>query len=602
LKTLAANSGVIIWITLLIFAPALAWAQYRRCSAMILAGGGAATMVVVSAVAYSASLLGVGTIVPLRCCAVVLGILLFWVGLKSTRLLRDRTTITHFASDSLAIPLGVALGIWVIVPPLLALHKQGLTFGLVTLYNADLAQYVLAAENTAVAGFHNSNHVANLDLGTWSHEKSYMGATALINFGSAATGLPAIQVTFAMMGVAVCMLAVALWALGRTIWPTAHYSVALAVVIACLAALSTYTYGQFFLASVLGLASVATSLAGATLLARDPGRQGILGVAAGGALGVYCYGHLGLPVLCLLPVWTVVAASAVPSGARSRGTPIAAAARPAAAVVVALALSSIQLPEALDLVRSQSQIQAGWSLPRFFSQTALVWPSGIERCAVTCANPSLPVVLVSWFVVLLALTLALVAAWHRALRQPVMLATALTLACLFVVTVAIEWYGPDRYQTWKLEAFLLPLVTVIALPAMGASAVGPARLSRSVLTTSVGIVILCPFILWTPSLNTVRPDLITTQSLMKLPSAPALSDVESLNIRLPDYFQTMSVGAAITNSTVIFTQNSYSPNLVSLRTCTLTRLEMLSPGERHFTDLGGGYVLLNRPSVCARRK
>jgi len=477
---------------------------------------------------------------------------------------------------------------------LLSLPQRGPTFGLATIGNADLANYVLFAENTLDAGFRNSNHLANINVGAASRDASYVGATALINFASAATGLPTWQATFATMGVAVCLLSVALWALGNAVWPKSRYAVAGAVIVACLAGLSTHTYAQFFLAGVLGLASVATSLAGATLVARQSGSPGFVLLAAGGALGIYSYGHLGLPVLLMLPIWAVLAAAL--GDERSFRTLVEVAARSAAAVLFAMLLSAVALPTAVNLVKSQSQVTAGWPLPALSSPTALVWPMGIGH------DTSLQNLVASWAIVLVVAVVAFVSAWRRALRVSVLLAAVLLSASSLIVLGAIVLYGPDRYQTWKMEAFLLPIVVVVTLPALSASVVGTIRAGRTLLAASAGAVALGPFITWTPALQQVNPSLITPSGLVALASSPTLSNVSSLNIRLPSTFETMSAGAIITKSAVVFTGNSYYAPLTALHTCTLTRRDMLSQDETNFSDLGGGYVLLNRPSGCAVRK
>jgi hypothetical protein len=185
----------------------------------------------------------------------------------------------------------------------------------------------------------------------------------------------------------------------------------------------------------------------------------------------------------------------------------------------------------------------------------------------------------------------------------VRLAAVLLSASSLVVLGAIVLYGPDRYQTWKMEAFLLPIVAVVTLPALSAFAFQTVRVGRALLAASAGAVALGPFITWTPTLTLEPPTLwVTSSELAALATSPSLSNVSSLNIRFASHFETMSAGAIITKSAVVFTENSYYLNLTALHTCTLTKRTMLSPDETSFTDLGGGYVLLNRPSGCAVRK
>jgi hypothetical protein len=594
LESVAVNALVIVWISLLLFAPSLAWSLSRHSSASIFAGGAALTLVTISGVTFTAGLLGFGSLRPLKAVAVLLAVVLLWVLVRGTMTFRKRVGPLRVRPDWFALPLGLCLGVWVLVPPLLSLRRQGLNFGLATIGNNDLPYYVLMAENTAVAGFRNSNHVANYDAGAATRDYMYIGATALINFVSAATGLAVWQAAFATMGVAVCLLAVALWALGKAVWPEARYAVAGAVIVACLAGLSSYIQGHFFLGEVMGLASVATALAGATMLALKPGSQGFVLLVAGGALGIYCYPVLGLPVLLMLPFWAVLAAAL--GGARGRRTLAKLAARSAAGVLVALVLSALSLHNALNVFKGQSSGTAGWSLPVLSSATALVWPMGIGY------STSLQNLVASWVIVLAVAMAALMAAWRQGWSVSVRLTSVLLAASSLVVLGVVVTYGQNWYQTWKMESFLLPLVIVVTLPALSAFVIGTVRPGRVVLSASVGAVALGPFISWNLALQQPTPAVITSSQLAALATSPSLSNVSSLNIRLPSYFETMSAGAIITKSAVVFTGNSYFPALTALHTCTLTKRAMLSPEETNFTDVGGGYVLLNRPSRCAVRK
>ena len=570
MKTIAVNAAVIVWVSLLLFAPAIVWCSYRRPTPMTFAAGGGTTLALVSLVTYVAGLNGIGSLIPLRICAIVLGLLLAWAVVNGAiRIARQWPSGSRPSRapspDWATLPLGLFLGVWVLVSPLKAIGRQGLTFGLASLGNPDIANYTLASQNTALSGFTDSHHLANLNLGSWSRDESYIGASALINFVSAATGLSPLQATFATMGVAVCLLAVGLWALGRTIWPSSPFAVGASVVVACLCGMSAYIDAQFFLGSVLGLTGVAIALAGATALAKEPNRQAMLAVAGGGAAGIYCYAHLGLPLVVLLPFWAVFAAFV--GGQRGARRLFAVVARSVVAVIGALALAAVALNEAFNLIRVTSKIEAGYPLPVPTSVATFVWPTGIGP------DPSRGAVVASWLFVFVAIAVALAAAWRRGLHGPVRIAAILTLACVTLTIIFGGIYGPDRYQSWKIGAFLLPLAVVVALPAVGATATGISRIGRPMLGAAIGAVLLCPILVWSPSLHPVNPGKITTSQLIALGRSPALAGVASVNIRLPSPLQTMAAGASISRSSVIFTQNSYYSPVVSLNTCTVTILE-----------------------------
>jgi hypothetical protein len=485
------------------------------------------------------------------------------------------------------------ISIWVLLPSFVALHDAGLTFGLVNLGNSDQPNYVLAAQNLAASGFSDSHHVANIDMGLFSHRASYVGTIGVINFASAATGLSALQVALACMAVAVCVLAVSLSALGHAIWPLAPGATAIAVVIGTVAGLSVYNYSYYFLGAIFGAAAVSTSAAGSIALARRVDTENVTCIAAGGAFGVYAYGHMELPVLVLLPGVTCVAGLIL--GTRGWRPVLGLLLRGALAVAGALVLAGPTLDDAVHLVRSQSQALSGWTLPALNAASATIWPGAIVK------NSSREFIVVSWVLVIGVLLAGLVAAWVGGERASAALAGLLLAAAILVVLGSVHIWGPDRYQSWKMESFLLPIACVAALPGLGSAAVGFRRAGRGFMLAAAGGVLLSPWLLWVPVMSFLTPA-ITSASLMRLESAPELSNVAVVNIRLPYPVLTMEAASVLDKSVVVFTQLSYYGEMTSLDTCTLTMRSMLSPGDTEFTDLGGGYVLLDRPHACAMKK
>ncbi len=159
-----------------------------------------------------------------------------------------------------------------------------------------------------------------------------------------------------------------------------------------------------------------------------------------------------------------------------------------------------------------------------------------------------------------------------------------------VVALALAWqYGPERYQTWKMVAFLLPLAVVAALPA----------LSRVLLAAMAGLALMSGWVMWAPMMGAPSPWLMTSRELVAVANDPLLRNVTALNVRLPFGVETMNVGALLEDTSVVFTQESYYAPLTSLETCTLTTRSLLAEDERDFEVLSGDYVLLNRPSTCA---
>ena len=219
----------------------------------------------------------------------------------------------------------------------------------------------------------------------------------------------------------------------------------------------------------------------------------------------------------------------------------------------------------------------------------------------------------SWLLLATIVILGFAASWRRGLKASVRLGVVFTIASAIVCLGFIVIYGADRYQTWKMESFLLPFVVAVSIPALVALRFGTRRLGAGLVLLALGAVAMSPALTWQPANEAAQlargsefgpaaqtaAGVLTPAGLVNLAKSPALSNVSVLNIRLGPYFETMSAGAIISKSVVVLSSRSYYWPKTSLSTCTLTRKDLLAPGDTAYTDLGGGYVLLQRPNKCA---
>ena len=244
MTTLLANGAVVVVGTLLLLAPGLLWYSFGQPARHAVPAGGAVALLVMTTLTHLTATAGLGTTTVARGCGVLLLVALGWSVVRLVRRSLDGSRWRGTWTPLAVIALSFALSFVLLAPALLVLHWQGLTFGLVTLGNADQANYVLVTQNLVASGFEDSHHVANGDLGLFAKD-SYFGCYALIAFLSSALPLSPLQAAMPAMGVSMSLLCISLWSLGRSLWPRRPLPVLLATVVALAASLSTYTYGQF---------------------------------------------------------------------------------------------------------------------------------------------------------------------------------------------------------------------------------------------------------------------------------------------------------------------------------------------------------------------
>jgi hypothetical protein len=593
-QTMFANGVVVVWAVALIFAPGLLYATFRRSTPLVMAAGAMVTMVVVAIVSTLVSATGYspvpGLLVLGAFLALVLAAAVVRVMAGAFRRAGARRVTSGSPLRAVAVVTAVGLlGLWMLAPLALVLHRHGVDFGLLTFGNADESNYVLAAQNMVAAGFDDSHHLANGQVGQIART-NYVGATTMLVWLSAITPLGPAQVALGSMAVAAALAAISLWALATEIWPTLPPVAALpGVVIVSTSGVAAYSYANYFLGAELGLATVCATLAGIVTLSRRWSWPGATATAAAGGYGVYAYGHIGLLILVV----------AVPLGAFVAWVTVGlhevlrAAARVAVACMTAAVLALPIVSVAYALMRAQSNAHEGWPLPPMDPFRALLWPQGIGRPA------SGLIVVVGWLLVLAILFGTIWAAARRPdERRSAVLAGLVLLGGAVVVAGAAAVYGAERYQSWKMLQLLMPVALVAALPAVGLFVVGTSRAGSIVLSAVAGAALLGPWLQWQDVLRAPDTAAVTSSNLQRSTEAIRERDIVAVNVWLPEINQTMMAGAMLSDTAVVLSQQTYYPPLVSTKTCTLTVRSMLPPGHHDVIRLSGDYVLLNRPNAC----
>jgi hypothetical protein len=414
------------------------------------------------------------------------------------------------------------------------------------------------------------------------------------------TGLSAWQVVLPVLGVSIAVCLLSLLALADVAWPGGRVAALLAAAVACSAPLMSHGAAQYYLAAAQGLAAVALVLAGTLAMSsgaiRDT-RFGMASVSVGGALGIYAYGHIGLPLLIFVPVWVgVLCALRAPPEGRSRAA-IRGVGSSLLGVALALAVAAPAVPAAFRLVGAQRSADVGYALNPLSSLGALLWPSWIVPEWVPAALNPLAIG-ASWLALMLGLLGAVSLGGRHQGGESAKGLVILILLVFCVGAMAVGIWGSGAYQTWKLWALCLPLVVAATLPAVSRVRIRGRNAGEAVVWMLAGAAFASPMavwgaIVWAPTINNV-----STPELLAATREIEATGVSAVNIDLEPYLETMVAGAMLEGTRVAFSSGSYLGEPVVLaETCTLTTRGRVPAGVTA-AGLDGDYVLVPLPAAC----
>lgn len=180
------------------------------------------------------------------------------------------------------------------------------------------------------------------------------------------------------------------------------------------------------------------------------------------------------------------------------------------------------------------------------------------------------------------------------------LAVGLSLLAIpaFLYAVLAFAYGPESYRTWKFVFSFFPMLLPLFILHIGKDKF-----------ISVRYFIIVPlFILflnsnynsWLPIVNDPinQKKHATTRDLYELNIKTASLDLNSLNIELSPYFETMIAATVVASEKVYMNAPSYDLMKIDISTCTLVRNDDPKYLNTDGVFLNKTYKIVNLPSTC----
>jgi hypothetical protein len=429
--------------------------------------------------------------------------------------------------------------------------------------NNDAAIYAMYSEHLATKGFHDPGPVAGYDIGNRVRVDTF-GSSALIGAVAAVSRLGSWKVTVSTLLalIVLCTYTLAVFVdtlLGGDRWLLASAAAGAA---SC-TLLFVYVGVLFFVGQIMAMAVAPLVAVAAIRLDQAAGRRQVLGPLVS-TVAIFLvmlshYAHmlvLGAPVF-LLPVlfdrrhrepWRVV-----------RRRTVRTLAFMGAAAVIAIVVVPLWLALAIDLVRSNASVTAGFSLAGFTPPELLGFMRAIVR------HPSSTRFVWSGVSIVVVMALAFVArASHRRLVH--FLARFSAVVFLSYWLVWRREHGPS-YRQWKWISFFQPTLVALTVT-VAAVAVEQLVTARLRWRRGAALVVTGAFAVIATAntgagegtaLRDRRKFQFVSSEHYGLAADPMLKDLTELNINVGPYWDAMWAAYFLSGKHLYLQQPSYYP-------------------------------------------
>jgi len=463
------------------------------------------------------------------------------------------------------IPLMFILGpalfisIWQYIPTLTLLDSTASSLNMTSIGNNDVANYALAAKEYLNSGFTNSGRYPDMDFNSYARDLQHLTVHLLISFTSFVSNLPVWKIMNSVMIFTVALNAIVLIKLFKTINNSKNpLQPILAVSLALLNPLNSYVIHHYFLSQSLSLFILILVIIKGYEIYNKRNLSSIdkIEITSIVILSIFSYPSILIPAIFGVFVINLVNEKLIKkerlkSFAKKYFTVIIFGA-------LGFAISLAYLPRALNILYLHATITSGWELPApnvigvFFS------PFYISNSI----NESISKLI--WFgllIVIIAIISVNVIS-KKANRYFLLLISSIVFTYIFQVIIRGQGFG--HYQNWKLLSYILPIIIVFVV----------AEILKFSHKTALFLIpfllagLYAPKSLWKNGNEFGSPSVISND-YVDLVSIEEKYDLNSLNVMVGPFYQSMVVGLVTNINKIYFSSPTYYPLNSDKDACSL---------------------------------
>jgi hypothetical protein len=457
--------------------------------------------------------------------------------------------------------LGPALfiSIWQYIPTLSLLDLTASSLNMTSIFNNDIANYALAAKEYLNSGFINSGRYPDYDFNTYARDLQHLTVHLLISFTSFVSNLPVWKIMNSVMIFTVALNAIVLIKLFKSISNKKSLLFPiLAVSIALLNPLNSYVIHNYFLSQSFSLFCLTLIIIkGYEIYSKSQlNSTDRIEITSIVILSIFSYPSILIPAIFGILFINLISEKFLK---KERFKPIAQKYRTVMIFgFLGFVLSLAYLPRALNILFLHATIESGWELPApsvigiFFS------PFYISNSISDSTSKLI------WLGLLIVVILFIYVNINSKKVNKYYLFLISSIIITFILQVIIRGQGFGYYQNWKLLSYILPIVITFVV-------------AEILKISNKTIVLLVPFLLaglyapkslWKNG-NEFGSSSVISNDLVGLNLIKEKYDINSLNVMVGPYYQTMAVGLVTEIDKIYFSSRTYYPINSDNDSCSL---------------------------------
>jgi hypothetical protein len=444
---------------------------------------------------------------------------------------------------------------WNIIPGLIILAKNGVIFGMTSIFNNDISSYAGMATETLENGFINNHKYFDYDANLFASIYIYQTPNSIIQFFSSITRLDPWQVMMPVLLFVVAYFSISVNRLVRCIFPQmSNFQYNFVSFIIPIIPIYGYISANYFIGQIIATAVILQIISVNIQLWKSKEINFQIGFefTALLILSIYAYPMLLVPIYFLTLGCNL--ATFVFQKVSLKNTMV----RVLFSIFLALMASVPYLSSCYELIKTQSNISAGWPLPPFNPISLLAYPGLLHVAIPNIATIALWILFVIGIVYLLRIDERPRIFYEKKIAN-IITATAILLWAFVLI---FRGRPITEYSSWKLFTYLLPIILCIVIPRI----ILNKKFGRNITYLLLGLSLTFPINTWQPYL---KNQLFTSASFVNAVQSKQVAELKSLNIDLGHFFESMNAGVIIRGPQIHFPGPTYYNKSFNPKACTL---------------------------------
>jgi hypothetical protein len=448
--------------------------------------------------------------------------------------------------------------------------------------NNDVAYYALVAKQFLQSGLQENFQVMNLNQNS-AVLTQHQGVNQLIAFVTTMLNLKTFEVMNIIMWLILLITIYLLIEVIRTL--NREVNIYLAAVIAGMvvgAPVMTYIYANYFLGQAtafiveLGFFLIFLEI----LRDRELSRRNLQHLAVLIALCVYLYPVFLIPLALMMVSIMYFLLYLDKRSTKKMDYPLFSR-NLFLSFLIGSIISAPYAPYAWDLMVLLKNGSYGWSIRPIDPLSVFIATSYIDFKV-----PSLALQILGWLLTILIL-------FYLVRKNQIFSKNITILVSLIFLIIVIYVYLMGNgdwgsYKNWKMLTFFMPILLVVFFTSLG---VNRNSFHRSLFITLVLVEFTAPFRSWGGVLLNEVPSNVLTRNQVQINTneTSTLSKIDSLNVSMPTWFETMAMASILNTKHIYLNSQSYLPVKRDNDSCTLKHREA---GETVRFVVAGDYVII----------